>query len=97
MDQVAQVFVLLEKRNRADSLSGWWGLPGKTEGWGSPGTRRPGARLPAHLALQVEARVAVGEVRPEQQRVLILFPRQAVTVIVEVKGLPPAGGTGRHE
>lgn len=45
----------------------------------------------AHLALQVNGWVAVGEILPEQQRVFVLFPRQAVTVVVKIKGLPPVG------
>lgn len=45
--------------------------------------------------MQVDAWVAVGEVFPEQQRVFVLFPRQAVTVIVKVKGLPSVGSQQR--
>lgn len=56
-----------------------------------PGPRAAGAW--AHLARQVDGRVAVGEVLPQQQRVFVLFPRQAVTVVVEVKRLPPVGAT----
>jgi hypothetical protein len=47
----------------------------------------------AHLALQVNGRVTVGEIFPKQQRVFILFPRQAVTVIIKIKGLSPMGMT----
>lgn len=57
-----------------------------------------GPRLQAYLALQVNGGVAVGEVLPQQQCVLVLFPRQAVAVVVKVKGLTPTakatGGTG---
>lgn len=63
---------------------------------GVPQTPSPGlweARRWAYLALQVDGRIAVGEILPEQQRVFILFPRQAVTVVVKVKGLPPVGVT----
>lgn len=54
-----------------------------------PASKKP---CPAHLALQVNARIAVSEVLPEQKCVFVLLPRQAVTVIVEIKGLPPVGG-----
>lgn len=91
VDQVAQVFLLLEKRNRVDGLTRWWGCRERARDGGARGRGAPGARLPAHLALQLEAWVAVGEVFPEQQRVFILFPCQTVTIIVEVKGLPPGG------
>lgn len=101
MDQVAQVFLLLRKQNKGDNLSGRWGLRKKNRNTGRskegaqrsapPGPRAAGAW--AHLARQVDGRVAVGEVLPQQQRVFVLFPRQAVTVVVEVKRLPPVGAT----
>lgn len=47
----------------------------------------------AHLALKVNGWIAVGEVLPEQQRVFILLPRQAVTIIIKVKSLPSVGVT----
>lgn len=36
-----------------------------------------------------ERHVVVGEVLPQQQRFLVFFPRQTVTIIVDVKILPP--------
>lgn len=89
MDQIAEVFLLLQKRNRADNLPGGAGCRERTKGEAARNEAR--ARLLAHLALQVEARVAVGEVLPEQQGVFVLLPGQAVTVVVEVEGLPPVG------
>lgn len=99
MDQVAQVFLLLGKQIKGERLAAGWGAAGK--GWGggiieggAPGPHlpAPGKPGPTHLALQVDTWVAVGEVLPEQQRVFVLLPRQAVTVVVKVKGLPPGGG-----
>ena len=52
-----------------------------------------GSQARAHLALQVDGWVAVGEVLPEQQRVFVLLPRQAVTVVIKVKSLPSKGAT----
>ena len=92
MDQVAQVFLLLGKQNRGDNLAGRWGLRERT---GMRDHQSSGKLGPAHLALQVDGRIAVGEVFPEQQRVFILFPCEAITVIVKVKGLSPTGRHGR--
>lgn len=79
----------MEQSGQLNGAVGAAGKERRTREHGNEGV--PGARLLAHLALQIEARVAVGEVLPEQQSVFILLPSQAVTVIVEVKGLPPVG------
>lgn len=106
MDQVAQVFLLLGKQIKGECLAGGWGggLQGKDGEEGSLKGGAPGPHLPApgkpgptHLALQVDTWVAVGEVLPEQQCVFILLPRQAVAVVVKVKGLPPGGGQGGRD
>lgn len=95
MDQVAQVFLLLEKRNRADSLTGG-GAAGKERGTGEREDRAPpGPPAEAHLATTLRPGLQLVEVFPEQQRVFILFPCQTVTIVVEVEGLSRLGGTGR--
>ena len=63
VDQIAQVFLLLGKRNRADSLTGWWGLPGKSEGRGS---RERGARAACRLTSPCRSRLGLQLVKSSQ-------------------------------
>lgn len=92
---------MLGKQNKRDNLTERWGLQEKNRNKEQleedahrsppPGLRE--ASPWAHLARQVDGWVAVGEVLPQQQRVFILFPCQAVTVIIKVKSFPPTGET----
>lgn len=68
----------------------------KLKDHGKEAPRREG-RSWAHLALQVNGRVTVGKILPQQQGVFILFPGQAVTVIIKIKGLPPVGDIRGHD